>query len=108
MQQLEPDLLIAHDLYGHTMEVFLTRAFRLKSREVNRLGRLNRLRQEQERNTDKKVRYLSAGRLLCDIYKSAREYLSGQKDYSLSFLTKLILKETLEPLSNEDILGLFQ
>ena len=104
---IEPDVILAHDLYGVAMETIINRAAKLKIRELNRLGRLNRIKQmDQIRNNEKKSRYLTAGRLLCDLYNSAREYLTGQQDYSLSSLSKSVLKETLVELGQEELVNL--
>ena len=88
------------------METFLTRAMHLRLPHLNHLGRLNRVRNEKEhKNSEKKLRYLTAGRLTCDLYKSSREYLAGQQDYSLLHLSKTILKENLALMTQEEVEG---
>lgn len=106
IHQIDPDLIVAHDLFGAWMETLCARATHLRLPHLNHLGRLNRVRNEKEhKHSDSKIRYLTAGRLICDVYKSSREYLPGESDYSLVHLTKSILKESLVEMSQEEVEG---
>lgn len=100
---IDPDVIIGYDLYSCEMEILLDRVKVLRVKEGNRLGRLKRVKEQMDKDK-KKVRYLSAGRLLCDIYESSREYLPGLSDYSLSNLCASQLNIILPSLLEDDLL----
>ena len=71
LQQEDPDILSSHNLFGFEFDVLLTRAIENKLSDWSRLGRLRRTRIPKNIN-DKDI---TSGRILCDTYKSAKEFL---------------------------------
>ena len=68
MVQYDPDVILGYDLYSDKLENVITRCQWNKVKDLNRLGRINRYKQDLDRNQMNKCRYLAAGRLLCDVY----------------------------------------
>lgn len=100
----DPDVIVGHHAWGHDISVLLTRCIEHKIRFWSKLGR--------RRNTDmpSKSHFASGkdwaiadaitGRLLCDTYLSAQEYLH-ETTYSLTNLAETQLKSTrrdIEPM----------
>ena len=81
IQQEDPDLLASHNLFGFEFDVLLSRAIANKIPLWSKLGRLRRTRPPKGIND----RDITAGRILCDTYKAAKEFLR-ETSYSLTSL----------------------
>jgi DNA polymerase alpha subunit A len=83
VQMEDPDIFASHNLFGFEFDVLLSRAVALKIPMWSKLGRLRRSRPPKGIN-DKDV---TAGRIMCDTYKAAREFLR-ETTYSLTHLSQ--------------------
>lgn len=83
IQQEDPDLLASHNLFGFEFDVLLARAVANKIPAWSKLGRLRRTKPPKGIND----RDITAGRILCDTYKAAKEFLR-ETSYSLSSLAQ--------------------
>lgn len=83
----DPDILASHNLFGFEFDVLLSRAQANKLVSWNRLGRLRRTKVPKGIG-EKDV---ASGRLLCDTYKAAKEFLR-ETTYSLTHLAASQLK----------------
>ena len=83
----DPDILASHNLFGFEFDVLLSRAQANKLATWNRLGRLRRTKVPKGIG-EKDV---ASGRLLCDTYKAAKEFLR-ETTYSLTHLAASQLK----------------
>jgi len=93
----DPDVIVGHNLFSFTMEVLMTR---LKAFKVPQWSRIGRLRRSQDAIPRKRYlkRGAGCGRLMCDTFTSAQEFLYGQKNYSLTALAKTQLNKKYEVL----------
>jgi DNA polymerase alpha subunit A len=87
IQTEDPDIMASHNLFGFEFDVLLNRSVALKLDSWSRLGRLRRSQAPKNMND----RDFCAGRILCDTYKAAKEFLR-ETSYSLTSLTKSQLK----------------
>ena len=83
----DPDILSSHNLFGFEFDVILSRAQANKLATWNKLGRLRRTKVPKGIG-EKDV---ASGRLLCDTYKAAKEFLR-ETTYSLTHLASSQLK----------------
>ena len=83
----DPDILASHNLFGFEFDVLLSRAQANKLPFWNKLGRLRRTKVPKGIG-EKDV---ASGRLLCDTYKAAKEFLR-ETTYSLTHLASNQLK----------------
>ena len=81
IQQEDPDILASHNLFGFEFDVLLSRAIANKVQTWSKLGRLRRTKAPKGIND----RDITAGRILCDTYKAAKEFLR-ETSYSLTSL----------------------
>ena len=87
IQNVDPDLLASHNLFGFEFDVLLSRAIANKIPMWSKLGRLRRTKPPKGIND----RDITAGRILCDTYKAAKEFLR-ETSYSLTSLASSQLK----------------
>lgn len=87
MQQEDPDIICSHNLLGFECDVVLARAVANKLPNWSLLGRLRKSKPPRSIN-EKDV---AAGRILCDTYKAAKEFLR-ETTYSLTHLAASQLK----------------
>ncbi|KAL7750259.1 DNA-directed DNA polymerase alpha catalytic subunit pol1 [Sorochytrium milnesiophthora] len=110
IHKLDPDVLVGHNITGFDLDVLL---HRMKHHKINtewsKLGRLRRQQwpklQSGPGGTDDakfSARSVASGRLLCDTYLAAREFVRA-KNYSLSNLSQTLLKVDHEDLDREKI-----
>ena len=109
IQQEDPDVLASHNLFGFEFDVLLSRAVANKIPLWSKLGRLRRTKAPKGIND----RDITAGRILCDTYKAAKEFLR-ETSYSLTSLANSQLgfeRVEVDPIdvpryfsSSEDIL----
>ncbi|CAM9549186.1 unnamed protein product [Ectocarpus fasciculatus] len=107
----DPDILVSHNLFGFEFDVLLSRAVANKLSTWSQIGRLRRVRTPKSVND----RDVAAGRLLCDTYKSSKEFLR-ETTYSLAYLAQSQLgieRAEIDPVdvpryffSNADIMNL--
>ena len=83
IHQEDPDLLASHNLFGFEFDVLLARAVANKIPAWSKLGRLKRTKPPKGIND----RDITAGRILCDTYKAAKEFLR-ETSYSLTSLAQ--------------------
>ena len=88
---IDPDALLAHDLHGFVMDLLMSRLAALKVPHWSKVGRLKRL---QVPNIDRSSAYnasvldrgVGSGRLMVDTQLLAKEFLPGQRMYTLQHL----------------------
>jgi DNA polymerase alpha subunit A len=81
--QEDPDIIVSHNLLGFELEILFSRAvFNKVPLAWSKLGRLRRSKPPKS-HLDKD---LTAGRILCDTYKAAKEFLR-ETNYSLTSLS---------------------
>ena len=100
--RLDPDVLLQHDLMGFGLDVLLARMQHRKSRDWSRLGRLVQARglSSAVRNGSTSAWFKEdavAGRLAVDTLAAAKEFLMGEKDYSLVALSHNVLAAAVPP-----------
>ena len=113
LQQEDPDIMASHNLFGFEFDVILNRAIANKIPQWDRLGRLRKSKPPRSINDANSI----AGRILCDTYKAAKEFLR-ETTYSLSHLAASQLKKNridVEPMdvprffsSSKDIHNLYR
>jgi len=86
IQKEDPDVIAGHSIINFGMEVLMTRMRVLGISMWSKIGR----RKKTGRNSIPRKRFIQrgacAGRLLCDTFTSAQEFLFGEKNYSFSAL----------------------
>jgi DNA polymerase alpha subunit A len=92
LSMIDPDILIAHEMFSDFSEKLLTRLLHLRPSNLSELGRIFRKkppisRKEELFTGNWQFRGLTAGRLLLDTEMSSKE-LSREKNYSLKDLSK--------------------
>jgi len=98
LQQEDPDIMSSHNLFGFEFDVLLNRALANKIGGWDRLGRLRRARPPKSINDANSF----AGRILCDTYKAAKEFLR-ETTYSLTHLAESQLKRQRYDLEPVDV-----
>ena len=88
---LDPDALLAHDLHGFVMDLLMSRLAALKVPHWSKLGRLKRLQvpaidRSGAFNCSVLDRGVGSGRLMVDTQLLAKEFLPGQRMYTLQHL----------------------
>lgn len=85
--QEDPDIFVSHNLLGFEMDVLLSRTLQNKLPNWSLLGRLRKAKPPKSIND----RDSFCGRVLCDTYKAAKEFLR-ETSYSLTNLASSQLK----------------
>ncbi len=111
----DPDIITAHNLWGFDLEVLLKRSKELKinGRLWSKLGRIIRQTMPQNTGGSGKKQFggwatrnfaqrLARGRIMCDTYLGAKEFLREER-YSLAFLCKKHLKIQRQEVDPGDI-----
>ncbi len=103
--QLDPDAIVGHDLYGHTLDLIISR---LRYYNISALSQIGRLRSASVPKTAStfQCRLATIGRLLCDTFVSAKDMLPKEANYTLSHLAEKELNEKLEEFE-PNLLGEF-
>jgi DNA polymerase alpha subunit A len=83
----DPDIFASHNLFGFEFDVILSRAVANKINNWSLFGRLRKTKPPKSIND----RDAAPGRVLCDTYKAAKEFLR-ETTYSLTHLTGSQLK----------------
>ncbi len=101
LKQLDPDVLVGHNISGFDLDVLLRRMEKLKVPNWSRIGRLRRTTMPKLKSGggNNSLSYGAwttlAGRLVADTYVSAREFLR-EVDYSLPSLASTQLNEKVD------------
>ena len=95
LYQVDPDLVVSHNLCGSTIEILLARIQLLKISRWSSIGRLKRSslpnRKIDAAASSWLPRIVSCGRLLVDTFLNAKE-LIRETNYDLGHLSKTQLK----------------
>jgi DNA polymerase alpha subunit A len=108
----DPDVLLGHGLASFDLDVLLHRMAHHKIPTWSKLGRLRkttmpRLKAMGEGDASFAERQASAGRLICDTYTAASEFLRSQKNYKLKTLAAVHLDSKPTPeLTQRDIVDM--
>lgn len=109
---LDPDVLVGHNIAGFDLDVLLHRIEGCKAQLWARLGRLRRSTMPQaSRGPNGRTQYMgviTAGRLVCDTYLAAREFLMKETTYTMTALAKGHLdyvRKEIDPLDVPRYLG---
>lgn len=109
IHQIDPDLIVSHNLCGSTIEVLLARIQLLRISHWSRIGRLKRSnmpnRKSDQVGGNWIPRIVSCGRLLVDTFLNAKE-LVRETNYDLGHLAKVQLKQDRKDF-DEDMLPRF-
>ena len=96
VQQLDPDIIIGHNLFGNDLDVLANRLHYYGLKVWHRISRCQRNdepnppRMKGASNHQWTGRQFTLGRLICDTYLNARE-LMRESTYEISHLTKKVL-----------------
>eukprot|EP00602_Paraphysomonas_sp_CaronLab_P000598 CAMPEP_0185022260 /NCGR_PEP_ID=MMETSP1103-20130426/4977_1 /TAXON_ID=36769 /ORGANISM="Paraphysomonas bandaiensis, Strain Caron Lab Isolate" /LENGTH=1359 /DNA_ID=CAMNT_0027554251 /DNA_START=80 /DNA_END=4156 /DNA_ORIENTATION=+ len=94
----DPDVLASHNLFGFEFDVILSRATANKLPTWNKIGRLRRSKIPRGISD----RDVASGRLLCDTYKAAKEFLR-ETTYSLGHLAASQLQVERQEVDPVDV-----
>ena len=105
--RLDPDVIVGHNVAGFDLDVLLSRMQANKVRNWSLLGRLRRDKIPKAKSNgggqEKHFGALTPGRLLLDTYLTARELLFGQRNYSLTELSRTQLSEQRREIDPQDV-----
>jgi DNA polymerase alpha subunit A len=96
IQQLDPDVIIGHNVFGNELDVLANRLHYFGLKVWHRISRCQRNeepnppRMKGASNSQWAGRQFTLGRLVCDTYLNARE-LMRESTYELSHLTRKVL-----------------
>jgi len=103
----DPDILVSHNGWGHDIDLLLSRCVELKVSMWSKIGRRRQMRMPSSsqfgNGKDWAIAGALDGRLLCDTYISAKEFLSRETTYSLVNLAKTQLKVEHEEIDSVDV-----
>lgn len=89
-EQLDPDIVIGHDLINFDYETLVGR---MSNRGVGKWAQLGRFKRTQLPSTKSAFKYMFSGRVLCDIRSSAMELIRA-RSYDLTELVSQVLGKT--------------
>lgn len=94
LQQLDPDVLLAHSATNIHLAILLQRALDLEERAWSRLGRL-RLARKPKQVTQWSVQQVCGGRLICDLNNTFGQELTRGKcsSFTLDEMTRVFLDQ---------------
>lgn len=92
ISNIDPDIIIGHDITGFDLDVLLHRTVFNKIPHWSRLGRLKRSQAPNFKVSDKQA---MTGRLVCDLKISAKELIRC-KSYELGALAERLLNKKME------------
>lgn len=102
----DPDVLVGHNAIGFDLEVLLSRCVDLKVSTWSVIGRRRKLQLPNKSRfasgKDWAIKEVLSGRLLCDTYTSAKEYLT-ETTYSLTNLASTQLKTQRTEIEPVDV-----
>eukprot|EP00963_Diacronema_lutheri_P000149 scaffold6_cov330-Pavlova_lutheri.AAC.1 len=114
LHQIDPDVIVGHNIAAGDLDVLLHRMNKLKVPHWSRIGRLKRTKfpnlsgggTQYGGGASAGTLSTIAGRLLCDTYLSSRELLR-QVTYTLTSLASLQLGERRKELSYADVISAY-
>ena len=89
LQTVDPDVVIGHNIIGYDLDVLLARAKALNEPGWSKVGRLRLAKHVSPH----RIVSACSGRLICDTYTLAKEFIGKQKSYKLSELVETQLGE---------------
>jgi len=89
--EFDPDIIAGHDAYTSIFDTLLNRIRKLRTPNWGKLSRLRKSNHPDGASIFR-VRYATCGRLICDTFLSAREFVR-ETDYNLTHLSKSLLNE---------------
>jgi len=111
IQQLDPDIIIGHNIFGNELDVLSSRLSYFGLKSWHRISRLQRNEEPNPPrvkggNTQWPGRQFTLGRLVCDTYLNARE-LVRESNYELGNLSKTLLgvDRQVHPISSSMVQG---
>ncbi|KAI1278482.1 DNA polymerase alpha catalytic subunit [Halotydeus destructor] len=102
--QIDPDIIVGHDIQAFDFEVLLSRMVSYKVAGWSKLGRLRRSGLPSLKRKDKGI--ATAGRIVADLKISARELIKA-KSYDLSELSNQVLKKKRQEIDRSGISGFY-
>jgi len=100
----DPDVIVGHHVWGHDLPILFTRCVDLK---VSWWSKMGRRRQQPTRlnfaSSEWTVAEALMGRLVCDTYLSAKEFLHSETSYGLSALAQTQFQIDREEILPMDI-----
>ena len=113
----DPDVIAGHAITSFDLDVLIHRLHHFKITTWSKLGRLHRTNMPRISSNASAsggnssslyaLREATAGRLLCDTYVAATEFLRSQKNYKLKTLARQHLDSEKVDISQNDLLHLF-
>jgi DNA polymerase alpha subunit A len=106
IQRNDPDVIVGHNIIGYDLDVLLHRFQARSVPEWSKLGRLRLNKMPKLRamgDSSFAERQVMAGRLVCDTYLAAREFLRSQKNYKLSTLARTQLDASRKEIDEENV-----
>ncbi|KAH7639346.1 dna polymerase alpha catalytic subunit-like protein [Dermatophagoides farinae] len=93
-QQIDPDIIIGHDIYNFDYDILLQRFGHHKiPLQWSKLGRLKCSGIPATNRSTNKDKHLLHGRLVCDVKLMSRELLTRAKSYDLTELSSQLLRK---------------
>ncbi|KAI9145154.1 DNA polymerase family B-domain-containing protein [Paraphysoderma sedebokerense] len=109
ISKIDPDIIVGHNVTGFDLDVLLHRMKHHKIGQWSKIGRLRRTEWPKLQSgaggmgeSTYAERSVVSGRLLCDTYLSATEFVRA-KSYSLTQLSQQVLKINREEINFEKI-----
>ena len=110
----DPDVIVGHNVIDFDLDVLLQRMKHHKVTNWSCLGRLKRSEWPKMQggaggtnNSTFAERAIASGRLLCDTFRAAQDFLSSAKSYSLSSLAMSQFKESRPDIQYDKIASYF-
>ncbi|KAJ3026454.1 UNVERIFIED_CONTAM: DNA-directed DNA polymerase alpha catalytic subunit pol1 [Siphonaria sp. JEL0065] len=110
----DPDIIVGHNFIGVDLDILL---HRLKANKVDSWSKLGRLRKTKwpklqigaggMGDTTFQERTVASGRILCDTFMSAKEYVTKAKSYTLTNMAMTQLKIARQDLDVDKIPRMF-
>ncbi|KAI9346208.1 hypothetical protein BDR26DRAFT_956003, partial [Obelidium mucronatum] len=110
----DPDIIVGHNFIGVDLDILL---HRLKANKVDSWSKLGRLRRTKwpklqtgaggMGDTTFQERTVASGRILCDTFMSAKEYVTKAKSYTLTNMAITQLKIARQDLDTDKIPRMF-
>lgn len=101
---LDPDIVVGHDLLNFDYETLVMRMNKVKGGVWSKLGRFKRT---DLPSTKRAFKYMFSGRVLCDIRTSAMELIRS-RSYDLTELVSQVLKKPRIEFNHEFIVNSFK
>lgn len=104
LQNLDPDIVVGHDLLNFDYETLVAR---MKVNKVGVWSKLGRFKRSELPSTKSAFRYMFSGRILCDIRMSAMELIRA-RSYDLTELMSQLLGKTRVEYSHKALVESFK